>query len=940
MTVDSFQDDRMSESESRSRSDSSQYLRDETITKEAEILISARKTMTRDQEATDDLIHPVAHKVPIQSMNFEETENYVWRLHQTRRFYTDIGTYWNATRRSTAYKWILVVLIGAVIGCMGVLVRVVTGRLTEYKFGTVLAMYDNGNHVGAYFVLLALCLFYAGVACVCAIIEPNAAGSGLPEIKAFLNGINLNKVVRFQIVIFKIIGMCFICAAGLPLGKEGPMIHCGAVFGAALSQGKTFLLGLNTTWTKLQDLRNDRAKRDYVTFGAAAGVAAAFSAPVGGVLFALEEGASFWSPTVTFRAFFCAMIAQLLITTLLVVPLGKTQNPSVFPFGNFPQKDYFPIQELFVFAFVGIMGGILGALFNHFTKLITVFRQKYVNDLIYKRIAEVALITTVFTTLAFASSVGWNECAPLPENVGADDDMYSMNANRPLFHYLIPLQCDKETEWNPMATLWLNEGNTAMRELFHMPKGSFTAPCLLGFAVPYFLFASIITGGLYPAGLFVPTLLSGAALGRLFGHAIAQFAPNSTFSDEGTYALLGAAAMMGGMSRMTIAGTVILLEACGNHDYLLPLMLTFAAARYTGNAINQPLYDMMIDLKALPFLEGSLGGLGLLNYHNVASVMAQPVVTLQEINKVRAVSDLLKRCSHNGFPVVAKDGRLRGLILRKTLCTMLKLKAFSKPIFDENSEEAQSVRRSSMRKSSMRSGSTSAQLPPTPKGEVMLSNSVMISYDALERTYPKYPQIDEVDLSEEDMRSWLDLRNYMETAPFTMNENASVSRCYRLFRTMGLRHLILTNEQHEVTGIITRHDITEHKLAHDYRATTDNIRSYYSAHRSDPAYISEREALMEEKQGDFGDLGNDDPDDPIQATLSGLRREAGGAFSQREKGDGDGYSPTRESFERLSDHGSHHTPSASLHHRGTVGRDTVTRDTLASVAEDEGARPM
>ena len=103
---------------------------------------------------------------------------------------------------------------------------------------------------------------------------------------------------------------------------------------------------------------------------------------------------------------------------------------------------------------------------------------------------------------------------------------------------------------------------------------------------------------------------------------------------------------MGGMSRLTICGAVILLEASGNSEFLLPLMLVFAAARYTGNAINQPLYDLQIDMKGLPFLEGHLHNMGMLNYHSVNSIMAKNIVSL----KVGLIHP-----KHNS--ILARDGR-------------------------------------------------------------------------------------------------------------------------------------------------------------------------------------------------------------------------------------------------------------------------------------------
>lgn len=70
------------------------------------------------------------------------------------------------------------------------------------------------------------------------------------------------------------------------------MVHTGACIANLLGQGGSRKYRL--TWKWLRFFKNDRDRRDLITCGAAAGVAAAFRAPVGGVLFALEEAASWY----------------------------------------------------------------------------------------------------------------------------------------------------------------------------------------------------------------------------------------------------------------------------------------------------------------------------------------------------------------------------------------------------------------------------------------------------------------------------------------------------------------------------------------------------------------------------------------------------------------------------------------------------------------------
>ncbi|KAL3769142.1 hypothetical protein ACHAWO_007883 [Cyclotella atomus] len=177
-----------------------------------------------------------------------------------------------------------------------------------------------------------------------------------------------------------------------------------------------------------------------------------------------------------------------------------------------------------------------------------------------------------------------------------------------------------------------------------------------------------------PSGLFVPSLLSGVAFGRLFGHLLHKLDHTSaTFADSGTYALMGAAAVLGGMARMTISLTVILLEATGNMQYVLPLMMTLMAARFNGNVFNEGLYDIHIHLKHIPFLEPEVPTIAERHEIVAGQVMSTEVKCLRPVERVGIVYDLLKNVSHGNFPIVdtASSGTLYGTASWCMLRTLL-----------------------------------------------------------------------------------------------------------------------------------------------------------------------------------------------------------------------------------------------------------------------------
>ncbi|CAN0369761.1 unnamed protein product, partial [Scytosiphon promiscuus] len=112
---------------------------------------------------------------------------------------------------------------------------------------------------------------------------------------------------------------------------------------------------------------------------------------------------------------------------------------------------------------------------------------------------------------------------------------------------LVAYNCDPDTEYNEVASLFLSDADTAIRQLFHFRESgrreisTFSSGALFVFFVPYTIMGCLTYGIAVPSGLFVPSLLSGAAFGkcstaffirRLCGHLLHKLDDTSgTFAD-------------------------------------------------------------------------------------------------------------------------------------------------------------------------------------------------------------------------------------------------------------------------------------------------------------------------------------------------------------------------------------------------------------------------
>lgn len=614
----------------------------------------------------------------------------------------------------------------------------------------------------------------AAAAALCAFIAPAAAGSGIPEVKAYLNGIDAHSILAPSTLFVKIFGSILGVSAGFVVGKEGPMVHTGACIASLLGQGGSRKYHL--TWSWLKYFKNDQDRRDLITCGAAAGVAAAFRAPVGGVLFALEEAASWWRSALLWRTFFTTAVVAIVLRAF--IEYCWTGKCGLFGQGGLIMYDVsaatesYGVPDILAVLFLGVIGGIFGSLYNYLVD--KVLRTYSIINEKGARFKILLVVTICILTTCCSFGLPWfSECIACPTDLGVTCSTESGNFKR--------FQC-QSGYYNDLASLFLNTNDDAIRNLFSTStRHEFRISSLFIFFAAIYCLGIITYGIAVPSGLFIPVILAGACYGRLVGRLFASISK----LDTGLFALLGAASFLGGTMRMTVSLCVILLELT-NDLLLLPLvMLVLLVSKTVADSFNKGVYDQIVKLKGLPYMEAHAEPY--MKHLAARDVVSGPLVTFSGIEKVGNIMHALRTTGHNGFPVIDEPPftdapELCGLVLRSHLLVLLKGKSFS-------------------------------------RNQVHCGGEILRKYAALDFAKAgsgKGVKLEDLNIEQEEMEMYVDLHPITNASPYTVVETMSLAKAAILFRQLGLRHMCVVPKSQgrpPIVGILTRHDfMPEHIL--------------------------------------------------------------------------------------------------------------------------------
>lgn len=403
------------------------------------------------------------------------------------------------------------IAVGVFAGFIVVLYRFVLEKIGLISREIYLYLSSNYHLLPLWLMILAVVAFI-----VHRIVknEPMTKGSGIPQVEGVL--LRQFQMNWWKVIVGKFIGGVLSLGAGLSLGREGPSIQLGAAAGQGVS--RIFK-------------RPNIEEKYLITGGASAGLAAAFNAPLSGVIFALEEVHKNFSPLVLLTSMSAAVTADMVSKEFF----------GMKPILDFHLVKAIPLHYYMVLLLLGVVLGILGALFNYCLLKTQAF-YSWING-----IPEYCKMLIPFIAAGFIGLF-------IPQALGGGHDL------------IMSLTGD----------------------------GMILRTAAL-FLVVKFLFTMISYGSGAPGGIFLPMLAIGALIGSIYGHAIALlFHFDMTLINN--IIVLAMAGYFTAVVRAPVTGCILISEMTGSFSHLLSLAIVAIIAYIVADILHsKPIYESLLE---------------------------------------------------------------------------------------------------------------------------------------------------------------------------------------------------------------------------------------------------------------------------------------------------------------------------------------------------------
>ena len=201
-------------------------------------------------------------------------------------------------------SWIFLLLLGVTSALTIILIDFMFVRLDALK---LLVKDKISNTALSFFLWILLSAAFSAVGSGCVyFISPHSAGSGLPEMKSVISGVNMKHYLSFRTIVAKMWGLAFCYASSLSIGRTGPYSHICSAIATQLMEIKGF--------EKLKE--NAGQKLQLIACACSVALSIGMGAPIGGVLFAIEVTSSFFNMKSLWKCFYCTMCGVLTVRLL------------------------------------------------------------------------------------------------------------------------------------------------------------------------------------------------------------------------------------------------------------------------------------------------------------------------------------------------------------------------------------------------------------------------------------------------------------------------------------------------------------------------------------------------------------------------------------------------------------------------------------------------